>query len=168
MPEISKKPVKGVFKKIIQLQDTSYRSIVNSVMKNHPYAGGPLQNAWMDAVAITADEKAFFVQLGARTAQLRKAAGVTQVQMAEILGVSQQTVNSYEVGRRRVPVSALPAIARVLAVPIEQLIGAPAQPGKRGPTPKLQQQIERIGQLPKTQQRFVMQMIDTVLAQASR
>ena len=122
----------------------------------------------MDAVAITTDEKAFFVQLGARIAQLRKAAGITQVQMAEVLGMSQQTVNSYEVGRRRVPVSALPTIARALAVSIEELIGEPAKPGKRGPTPKLLQQVERIGRLPKTQQRFVMQMIDTVLAQASR
>ena len=119
-------------------------------------------------MAITADEKTFFVQLGARIAQMRKAADITQVQMAEILGVSQQTVNSYEVGRRRVPVSALPAIARALAVSIEELIGEPPKAGKRGPTPKLLQQVERIGRLPKTQQRFVMQMIDTVLAQASR
>jgi len=37
-----------------------------------------------------------------------------------------------------------------------------------GPTPKLQQQIERIQQLPRTQQKFVMQMLDTVLAQAAR
>ena len=32
----------------------------------------------------------------------------------------------------------------------------------------MQQQIERIQQLPRTQQRFVMQMLDTVIAQASR
>ncbi len=110
----------------------------------------------------------FFVRLGSRIAQLRKTAGITQVQMAEVLGVSQQTVNSYEVGRRRVPVSALPAIARALAVSIEELIGEDSKPGKRGPTPQLQQQLNRITQLSKTQQKFVMQMIDTVLAQAGR
>jgi len=43
-----------------------------------------------------------------------------------------------------------------------------AKPGKRGPAPKLQQQLERITHLPKAQQRFVMQVIDSVLAQASR
>jgi hypothetical protein len=32
----------------------------------------------------------------------------------------------------------------------------------------LQQQIERIQKLPRSQQRFVMEMIDTVIAQASR
>jgi hypothetical protein len=31
---------------------------------------------------------------------------------------------------------------------------------KRGPTPKIQQQMERIQPLPKTQQRFVMQVTD--------
>lgn len=94
--------------------------------------------------------------------------GITQVQMAEVLGVSQQAVDAYEMGRRRVPVSALPAIAKALAVSIEELIGETPKPGKRGPAPRLQQQMERITQLPKTQQKFVMQMLDTVLAQASR
>jgi hypothetical protein len=39
---------------------------------------------------------------------------------------------------------------------------------KRGPAPKLQQQIERIQKLPKSRQRFVMEMLDTVLQQADR
>ena len=43
-----------------------------------------------------------------------------------------------------------------------------AAPAKRGPAPKLLQQMERIQRLPKAQQRFVMQMIDTVLAQQDR
>lgn len=36
---------------------------------------------------------------------------------------------------------------------------------KHGPTPKLLQQVERIQRLPKTQQCFIMQMIDTVQQQ---
>jgi len=121
-------------------------------------------------VPIGKDEKAFFVQLGARIAALRKDQGITQVQMAELLKVSQQTITAYEAGRRRMPVSSLPGIARFLGVSIEELIGEPpsAAARKRGPTPKIQQQMERIQQLPKTQQRFVMQMIDTVLAQQGR
>jgi hypothetical protein len=39
---------------------------------------------------------------------------------------------------------------------------------KRGPAPRLQQQMERIQHLPLAQQRFVMQVIDTVLAQQDR
>jgi len=40
--------------------------------------------------------------------------------------------------------------------------------GVGGPAPKLQQQMERIQRLPKAKQRFVMEMIDTVLAQQDR
>lgn len=36
---------------------------------------------------------------------------------------------------------------------------------KRGPASKLQRHIERISALPKAQQRFVVQMLDTVLQQ---
>lgn len=118
---------------------------------------------------MTQDEKQFFKALGARIAELRKAHGLTQVQLAETLELSQQMIASYEVGRRRVPVSLLPAIAHALAVSVEALIGEKdATPTKRGPAPKLLQQMERIQRLPKAQQRFVMQMIDTVLAQQDR
>lgn len=121
------------------------------------------------AIPMTQDEKQFFKALGARIAELRKAHGLTQVQLAEALELTQQMIASYEVGRRRVPVSLLPAIAQALAVSVEVLIGQKeASPGKRGPAPKLQQQMERIQRLPKAQQRFVMQMIDTVLAQQDR
>ncbi len=91
------------------------------------------------------------------------------MQLAEILGVSQQTVQAYEVGRRRIQVSALPVVARTLSVSLEELFGENGHArGKRGPASRLQQQIEAIGQLPKTQQRFVSQMLDTVLAQTAR
>jgi transcriptional regulator with XRE-family HTH domain len=93
-----------------------------------------------------------------RTAQ---AQNITQVQLAEMLGVSQQTVNAYEMGHRRIPVSSLPLLAETRAVSIEELLGTQPAAKKRGPRPKLQQQIERIQRLPKAQQRFVMQMLDT-------
>ena len=64
--------------------------------------------------------------------------------------------------------SALPLLAKALHVSIEELIGTPAKMAhKRGPAPKLQHQLERITALPKAQQRFVMQMLDTVLQQQS-
>lgn len=118
--------------------------------------------------AVSPEEKRFFKELGSRIAELRKEQGLTQQSLADELGVAQQVIASYEIGRRRVPVSILPTLARALAVPIEALLGAPARAAKRGPTPKLARHIERIGQLPKAKQRFVMEMLETVLAQASR
>ena len=124
---------------------------------------------WFDVMPIGKDKKAFFVQLGARVAARRRAQNITQVQLAELLDVSQQTVTAYEVGRRRMPLSSLPVIARYLGVSVEELLGDDAAAAKkRGPTPLLQQKIERLSRLPKAKQKFVMEMLDGVLAQASR
>jgi transcriptional regulator with XRE-family HTH domain len=119
------------------------------------------------AMAISNEEKEFFVALGERITALRKARGITQVQLAETLGVSQQTVQAYEVGRRRIQVSALPVVAKALSVSLEALFGESERGNrKRGPASRLQQQVDLIGQLPKTRQRFVSDMLDTVLAQS--
>lgn len=116
---------------------------------------------------MTPDEKSFFKKLGARIAEQRRAIGMTQQQLGDMVEITQQQVASFEIGRRRVPVSLLPQLARALAVSVEELIGGEAAPAKRGPAPKLQQQLERITRLPKAQQRFVMRMLDTVIQQAS-
>jgi len=121
------------------------------------------------AVAISQDDRAFFIALGSRIAQHRKDSHITQVQLAETLGVSQPTMNAYELGQRRVPVSALPTLAKALGVSLEELLGeSNTATRKRGPAPKLQQQVERLARLPKAQQRVVMQMLEGVLNQASR
>lgn len=118
-------------------------------------------------MAISTEERTFFVEMGVRIAALRKDRNVTQVQLAEALGVSQQTLQSYEVGRRRIPVSALPLVARTLSVSLDELFGESEQRSraKRGPAPKWEQQIEQIAKLPRARQRFVSDMLDTVLAQ---
>ena len=117
---------------------------------------------------ISADEKTFFKLFGKRIAELRKEQGLTQVQMAEALGVSQQQVASFEVGRRRVPISMLPTLAQALSVTVEDLLGETPKTGKRGPAPKLQQKLQRVAQLSRSKQRFVLEMLDTVLQQAAR
>lgn len=121
------------------------------------------------AMAISQDEREFFIALGNSIAQRRKDSHITQVQLAGTLGVSQPTMNAYELGQRRVPVSALPVLAKALGVGLEELLGeSNAATKKRGPAPKLQQHMERISQLPKPQQRFVMQVLESVLAQQGR
>jgi hypothetical protein len=71
-------------------------------------------------------------------------------------------------GRLRVAVALLPPIARALGVTVEELMGEETPPAKRGPAPKLLQQIERIQRLPRSKQRLVLQMLEGVLAQAGR
>lgn len=120
-------------------------------------------------VVMAAKDKAFYEQLGRRIAEARKTANITQVELAATLGIAQQTLAHYEGGVSRIPVALLSAVASAVSAPIEDLLGLDEKrSSKRGPAPKLQQQLERITQLPKPQQKFVMQMLDTVLQQAAR
>jgi transcriptional regulator with XRE-family HTH domain len=126
------------------------------------------QQHWIAGMsqALTKDEKAYFKALGARIAERRRELGLTQVQIAEVLDVTQQTYAGYESGRYRVPVSMLPALAQMLMMDMETLLGTTAkQRAKRGPAPKFQQHIERISRLPRAKQRFVIQVLESVLAQ---
>ncbi len=115
---------------------------------------------------MTPEDAAFFEDLGSRIASLRKECDLTQAQLGELIGVSQQQVVSFEKGRRKVPASALPKLSTALGVAIEKLIGVESMPGKRGPSPKLQRQLEQLQKLPRSKQRFVTEMLDTVLQQA--
>jgi transcriptional regulator with XRE-family HTH domain len=119
-------------------------------------------------VTISTEERLFFVELGGRIAKLRKLCGLTQVQLAEVLSVAQQTLQAYEGGARRIPVSTLPLLAKTLGVSLEVLFGEePVKPARsrRGPVPQWQHHVEAISKLPPRQQRFVTQVLETVLAQ---
>jgi transcriptional regulator with XRE-family HTH domain len=118
---------------------------------------------------MTHDEQQFFKELGARIAQLRKEAGLSQQAVADSLEIAQQTYANYEVARARPSVSMLPTLAQLFGVSVDELLGLNrGGAGRRGPTPLLQKQIERLTRLPKSQQRVVMQMLDGVLSQSSR
>ena len=119
-------------------------------------------------MAISDDDRAFFVTLGQRIALRRKTQAITQVQLAEVLGISQQAMNSFEKGRRRVPVSLLPVIAQALDTTLDALVNdeahtTAAAPKKRGPQKKIQQQMKLIETLPIAKQRVIAQLIDSML-----
>ncbi len=110
-------------------------------------------------------ETVFFQELGQRIAALRKQRGLTQTALGEALGLGQTVIASYEIGRRRVPVSLLAPLAKALNISTVELLEVEPEPGKRGPVPKLQRQIEQVSRLPRTQQQFVSKFLDTVLQQ---
>ena len=108
----------------------------------------------------------FFVALGKRIAKRRKALRMTQAELGDLLNVTQQQIASYEKGEKRIPVSRIPRLAECLSVDMRELVaGQDAVSGKRGPSPKIQQQLEQIQQLPKSEQQFVSKLIENVLAQ---
>ncbi len=111
----------------------------------------------------TRDEQ-FFRELGARIAQARKALQLTQQQLAEQLGIAQQTMAHYEGGRLKVSASLLPQLAQILNLSLDELLGLPTRrTAKRGPSSRLEQQIDMIRQMPMTKQKFVSEMLDNVI-----
>lgn len=79
-----------------------------------------------------------------------------------------QTYANYEAARARPSAALLPELAKLFGVTCDELLGIKSNAGKRGPTPKLQQQIERLSHLPKPKQKVVMEIIEGVLSQAGR
>lgn len=87
-------------------------------------------------------DEGYYKALGARIAELRAAKGMSQQKLADALEISQRTVGHYEVGRIRLQVSGLQALADALGVSVAVLLGPlgkPAKPArKRKVTPKKQ------------------------------
>ncbi|MCU7929127.1 MAG: helix-turn-helix transcriptional regulator [Candidatus Thiodiazotropha sp. (ex Dulcina madagascariensis)] len=114
---------------------------------------------------MTQDDKVFFKKLGKRVAVLRKELGITQSQLAETLEISQQLIAAYEAGTRKIPASTLPKLAKLFAVSLEELVGIEKKPAKRGPASILQRQIEQIGLMPRTKQKFITEMLEALIKQ---
>ncbi len=111
-------------------------------------------------------DKSYYRDLGRRIAERRKELGMTQVQLAEQLGVAQQTMAHYEAGALRVAVALLSPLSHTLDMTLEELVGETrkaAKPNKRGPAPKIRQQLAQIEALPKSKQRVITQLIDSML-----
>jgi transcriptional regulator with XRE-family HTH domain len=91
---------------------------------------------------------------GARFAALRKQAGLSQAALAEAVGIPQRTVSFYEREASAMPLTLVPALAKVLGVSKEELLGINegAQRSKRGPKCQLERQLEAVATLPRHQQ----------------
>ena len=113
--------------------------------------------------------KLFYRELGQRVAQYRRTAELTQVQLAERLGVSQQTMAHYENGYLRISVEMLMQLTKELHVPLEDLTNAPKVDTrkKRGPASILERQVAQIGAMPRTKQKFISEMLEALIQQQS-
>jgi len=72
---------------------------------------------------MTPKDEQFFKALGIRIAQARKSHRLTQQQLAERLGIAQQTLAHYEVGRLRPSISMLSKLVLLLDLSLDELLG---------------------------------------------
>jgi len=71
--------------------------------------------------------------VGARIRERRIMLGLSQQQMADMIGVTYQQAHKYERGINRISAGRLYEIAQVLRVPIEYFFEALTRPGAPGP-----------------------------------
>ncbi len=102
-----------------------------------------------------------------RLVELRKTEELTQVQVAQKLGITQSSYAHYERGFRRVPLAMVPRIAKALNASEEDLLGLGQKKGKRGPISKLEKRFEKVRALPKKEQELSMDMLDRIINAAN-
>jgi len=102
---------------------------------------------------------------GERLNSLREAAGLSQAQVADKLGIAQRTYSHWE--RRAVALrhDQLENLANALGITLAELVGAPeAKSRGTGPAGKLRQVFERASKLPRDQQKHVLRVVEDALA----
>jgi len=105
---------------------------------------------------------------GKRLAQVRKARGITQTELATKIGVSQRVIAYYEKETNRPPAHLLPKIVKALGVSADVLLGSQDLPAAPPATSKrLIKRIEKLERLPAQDQRMVLRMIDTLADKAA-
>jgi len=105
--------------------------------------------------------------LGARLAELRKAAGLTQMELAELVDESQQNIAYWEQIDKPPRSDAIPKLAKVLGVRAEELLTLEkATPLRRGgPVGKVRLLFEEVSRLPRQQQNKIVEFVSAVVSQ---
>ena len=103
---------------------------------------------------------------GKRLTAIRREKGLTQRELAELLGTTQKMVDYYERRAINPALEVVRSCARALGVSVVELLGhEAAAPLRRkpGPVSQLERRFERVKQLPRSDQEFVIKFLDTVL-----
>src|SRR3990172_1773146 len=94
---------------------------------------------------------------GERLIRLRKARGLTQVQLADAMGSTQRAISYYENHASYPPAPALVALAKALRVTTDEILGLkPPKPDPREKDPELRRmwkRFQQVTELPERDQR---------------
>lgn len=104
-----------------------------------------------------------------RLVALRKARGLTQVQLAKAAGTSSRAISSYETDVSYPPATVIAELARGLGVSADELLGL-KKPSKASQQPmdaetrRLWKKFHQVMSLPERDQRAVMRLINSLVA----
>jgi len=106
---------------------------------------------------------------GQRLARLRKERGLTQVEIAERVGIIQVLVSDYERGKLRLNAEMVVRFADALEITADELLRLDAENTPLRPKPSLRmlRRLEKIEKLPVNQQAALLKTIDTFIKGAA-
>lgn len=99
-----------------------------------------------------------------RLAQLRRAKGLTQRDLAKKSGLSQRMIAYYEKRVKRPPANVLPLLAKILGVSIDELLGLKGSVNFSPKNPRVWKKIQQINNLPPKEQKAVAHFVEALLA----
>jgi len=105
--------------------------------------------------------------VGARVRERRIMLGLTQQQLADLIGVTYQQAHKYERGINRVSAGRLFEIAQVLSVPVSYFFDGLAEDGGRGITPRERMCLElarNFAQIPNERHQEALSQLARALA----
>jgi transcriptional regulator with XRE-family HTH domain len=105
--------------------------------------------------------------IGQRIARLRREKGLTQVELARALEVSQPVVSDYENDVIKLSGETIVALAQILGASADELLGLEKPSRAAGATIKnrrIYRQLQSIDRLPKRDQEALARTIDAFLA----
>lgn len=104
------------------------------------------------------------MSFGARLAELRKARGFTQQELADQIGLSRRMLAYYEGQSEHPPTTHLPAIAQALRVSTDVLLGlTTVKPAARQKDSRLLRRMQEIEKLDSQDKRQVLQLLDAFI-----
>ncbi len=106
-------------------------------------------------------------EIGERIARLRKERGITQVEMAEQLGLSQPVVSDYERGALRLHGELIARLTKILRVSADEILGLEKKSTARGPRDTaIARRLRDIDKLSKRDRDALARTIDAFLTRA--
>lgn len=107
---------------------------------------------------------------GQRLAALRRAKGLSQTQLAEVLDTTRKMIDYYERRAGNPSLDFIQRAAEALDVSVAELLGSQPKNArvKSGPPPQLQLRFEQLRRLSRKEQEFVIRFINTVLEKAQK
>ena len=106
---------------------------------------------------------------GTRLAALRRNVGLSQAELANLVGEPQQNIALWEQSDKPPRSDAIPRLARVLGVRIEDLfVESASPPRKSGPAGKVRKIFEEVSKLPRRQQDKIIEFLSPIVEQYKR